>query len=77
MIAAAGIKMLSHVDLNKRNMIIIGVSIAVAIGLRGQENLYADASAGVKAMLHSGLIPGAIVSIALNLILPGRDKSAD
>jgi NCS2 family nucleobase:cation symporter-2 len=77
MIAAAGVKMLSHVDLNKRNMIIIGVSIAVAIGLRGQENLYAGASDGAKAMLHSGLIPGAIVSIALNLILPGRDREGN
>lgn len=73
MIAAAGIKMLSLVELNKRNMIIIGVSIAVAIGLRGQPALYEHASAGVKAMLESGLIPGAIVSILLNLVLPGKE----
>jgi xanthine permease len=73
MIAAAGIKMLSLVDLNKRNMIIVGVSVAVAIGLRGQPALYENASTGVKAMLESGLIPGAIVSILLNLILPGKE----
>jgi len=73
MIAAAGIKMLSLVDLNKRNMIIIGVSVAVAIGLRGQPALYEQASVGVKAMLESGLIPGAIVSIVLNLVLPGKE----
>ena len=73
MIAAAGIKMLSLVELNKRNMIIVGVSIAVAIGLRGQPALYEHASAGVKAMLESGLIPGAIVSILLNLVLPGKE----
>jgi NCS2 family nucleobase:cation symporter-2 len=73
MIAAAGIKMLSLVDLNKRNMIIIGVSVAVAIGLRGQPALYENTSSGVKAMLESGLIPGAIVSILLNLLLPGKE----
>jgi xanthine permease len=73
MIAAAGIKMLSLVDLNKRNMIIIGVSVAVAIGVRGQPALYERASSGVEAMLESGLIPGAIVAILLNLILPGQE----
>ena len=73
MIAAAGIKMLSLIDLNKRNMIIIGVSIAVAIGVRGQPALYEETTEGLKAMLESGLIPGAIVSILLNLILPGKE----
>ncbi|WP_197055986.1 uracil-xanthine permease family protein [Paracoccus halophilus] len=73
MIAAAGIKMLSLVDLNKRNMVVGGVSIAVALGLRAQPDLYANASAGLKAMLDSGLIAGAIVAIVLNLILPGRE----
>lgn len=73
MIAAAGVKMLSLVELNKRNMIIIGVSIAVAIGLPAQEKLFEHASPGIVAMLESGLIPGAVVSIILNLILPGKE----
>ncbi|MFV0476185.1 MAG: solute carrier family 23 protein, partial [Pikeienuella sp.] len=73
MIAAAGIKMLSLVDLNKRNMIVAGVSIAVALGLRAQPELYAGASAGTKAMLDSGLIAGAVAAILLNLVLPGRE----
>lgn len=77
LITSAGMKMLSHVPFNKRNMLIIGVSLAVAVGLRSQEELYAGASEGLKAILHSGLIPGAIVSIALNLILPkGVDEDA-
>ena len=79
LIAAAGMKMLSTVPFNKRNMLIIGVSMAVALGLRGQEALYANVSDGTKAILNSGLIPGAIVSIILNLVLPGRpsEKSTD
>jgi xanthine permease len=72
LIAAAGMKMLSAVPFNKRNMLIIAVSMAVALGLRGQEALYANVSDGAKAILNSGLIPGAIVSIVLNLVLPGR-----
>jgi len=63
LISAAGMKMLLPVDFNKRNMLIIGVTLAVAIGLREQDGLYASASEGTRAMLSSGLIPGAIVSI--------------
>jgi NCS2 family nucleobase:cation symporter-2 len=72
MIVAAGIKMLADVNYTRRNMLIIGVSIAVAIGLRFQEDIYAAAPPGLHAILHSGLVPGAITSIVLNLILPGR-----
>ncbi|MBV1906786.1 MAG: purine/pyrimidine permease, partial [Pseudomonadales bacterium] len=72
LIASAGIKMLSAVDLNKRNMLIIGVSLSAAMGLREQQGLYTGLSEGLRAILHSGLVPGAFVSIMLNLILPGR-----
>ncbi len=72
MIVSAGIKMLAEVDFSRRNMLIIGVSIAVAIGLRHQQGLYSAAPADVQAILHSGLVPGAIMSISLNLVLPGR-----
>ena len=76
LITSAGMKMLHAVPFNKRNMIIIGVSLAVAIGLRLQEGLYADAPDGLKAILHSGLIPGAVVSIVLNLALPNGEEDA-
>nr|WP_298523126.1 solute carrier family 23 protein [uncultured Halomonas sp.] len=74
MIASAGIKMLSGVDFNKRNMVVIGVSLAVAIGLPAQEGLYANLSTNVQAIIESGLIPGAITAIVLNLILPKGEK---
>lgn len=74
MIAAAGVRMLSLVTLNKRNMLIIGISVAFAIGLRGQPDLYEHYSVGTKAMLESGLIPGTVVSMLLNLLLPGRER---
>jgi NCS2 family nucleobase:cation symporter-2 len=74
MIVSAGIKMLAGIEYTRRNMLIIGVSIAVAIGLRFQEAIYANAPTDVQAILHSGLVPGALMSIILNLILPGRSK---
>ncbi|WP_156181408.1 uracil-xanthine permease family protein [Halomonas sp. PR-M31] len=74
MIASAGIKMLSTVDFNKRNMVIIGVSLSLAIGLPAQEGLYANLSTNMQAIIESGLIPGAIAAILLNLILPKGEK---
>ncbi|WP_110634016.1 uracil-xanthine permease family protein [Salinicola salarius] len=77
MIASAGVKMLSHAAFNKRNMLIVGVSLAVAIGLPAQSGLYAGAPDQIGVLLESGLIPGALVSIVLNLILPkAADESA-
>ncbi|WP_355660860.1 uracil-xanthine permease family protein [Halomonas salifodinae] len=76
MITSAGIKMLSHVAFDKRNMVIIGVSLSVAIGLPAHEELLAGASAEVRAMLASGLIPGALCAMLLNLLLPTPDKRA-
>nr|WP_299241792.1 nucleobase:cation symporter-2 family protein [uncultured Halomonas sp.] len=75
MIASAGIKMLSGVDFNKRNMVVIGVSLAVAIGLPAQEGLYANLSTNMQAVIESGLIPGAITAIVLNLILPKSEHA--
>src|SRR5699024_1092949 len=73
-IASAGIKMLSHIDFNKRNMVIIGVSLSAAIGLPAQEGIYADYSENVQAIIESGLIPGALCAIVLNLVLPRQDR---
>ncbi|MBB3190168.1 uracil-xanthine permease family protein [Halomonas cerina] len=74
MIASAGIKMLSHIDFNKRNMVIIGVSLSAAIGLPAQEGLYAGLAENVQAIIESGLIPGALCAILLNLVLPKQDR---
>ncbi|MFG6176235.1 uracil-xanthine permease family protein [Halomonas sp. THAF12] len=75
MIASAGIKMLSHIDFNKRNMVIIGVSLSAAIGLPAQEGLYAGLAENVRAIIESGLIPGALCAIILNLVLPKHDRT--
>lgn len=75
MITSAGLKMLSTITFDKRTVVIIGVSLAFAVGLPAQEGLYANAPEGLKAILHSGLIPGALVSIGLNLVLPRGQES--
>ncbi|MCB6583055.1 purine permease, partial [Blautia faecis] len=51
MIASAGIKMLSGIDFNKRNMLIIALSLATALGLPAQKGLYAAYSENVQAII--------------------------
>ncbi len=73
MIASAGIKMLSHIGFTKRNMVIIGMTLAVALGLPEHPDIYAGLPENVQSMLESGLIPGALTAIILNLVLPSVD----
>jgi hypothetical protein len=60
LITGAGMKMPHAVPFNRRNMLIIGDSLAVAIGLPLQEGLDTDAATGLKALLNSGLIAGGL-----------------
>jgi NCS2 family nucleobase:cation symporter-2 len=70
MVAAAGLNMLSEVDMNRRNMVIIAVSLAVGLGL----NLVPTAVQYVPGvwgtLLTSAVAPTAILAIVLNLALP-------
>ena len=70
MVAAAGLNVLSEIDMNRRNMIIIAVSLAVGLGL----NLVPSAVQYVPGvwgtLLTSAVAPTAILAIAMNLILP-------
>ena len=70
MVAAAGINMLCEVQMSRRNMVIIALSLSVGLGL----NLVPTAVQYLPGVLNtlaiSGLLPTAIIAIALNLILP-------
>ncbi|MEO0939300.1 MAG: nucleobase:cation symporter-2 family protein [Pseudomonadota bacterium] len=70
MVAAAGLNVLSEVTLNRRNMVIIAVSLAFGLGL----NLVPTAVQYVPnpwgILMTSAVAPTAIVAIVLNLVLP-------
>ena len=70
MVAAAGLNMLSEVNMNRRNMVIIAVSLAFGLGL----NLVPTAVQYVPnpwgILMTSAVAPTAIVAIVLNLVLP-------
>lgn len=70
MVAAAGLNMLTEVKMNRRNMIIIAVSLAAGLGLNLVPTAVQYLPGVVKTLATSAVAPTAIVAIALNLILP-------
>ena len=70
MVAAAGINMLSDVVWNRRNMVILAVSLSVGFGLQLEPSALQHLPRTLQILLTSGLLPAAGISIALNLLLP-------
>ncbi|MFM9433425.1 xanthine permease [Janthinobacterium sp. CG_23.3] len=76
MIISAGIQLLSNVEHNKRNGIIIAVSIGCGLAVSVRPELLGQLPAFVKEIFGSGITVGALVAIALNLVLPERPVEA-
>ncbi|MEM7469774.1 MAG: nucleobase:cation symporter-2 family protein [Pseudomonadota bacterium] len=70
MVAAAGLNMLTEVNMNRRNMIIIAVSLAAGLGLNLVPSAVQYLPGVVKILMTSAVAPTAIVAIVLNLVLP-------
>jgi len=70
MIISAGLNMLSEVEMNRRNMVIIAVSLSVGLGLSQVPTAVQHVEGTMNTLLISGLLPTAVISIVLNLILP-------
>ncbi len=75
MIVSAGIKLLASCDLNRRNMLIIAMSLSAAIGLAQVPEALSSLDANLAIVLKSGVIPAGFVSLILNLILPKEEKA--
>ncbi|MFC6486577.1 uracil-xanthine permease family protein [Nitratireductor sp. GCM10026969] len=79
MVAAAGVKILSAVEWNRRNMVIFAVSLSVGLGLQLEPDALQHLPETAQILLTSGLLPSAFLAIALNLLLPeeaGEDVRA-
>ena len=70
MVAAAGMNMLSEVEMNRRNMVIIAVSLAAGLGLNLVPTAVQYLPGVVKILATSAVAPTAIVAIFLNRVLP-------
>jgi len=70
MVVSAGINMLSEVRWNRRNMLILAISLSIGLGLQAVPDALQHLPATAKILLTSGILPAAMLSIILNLILP-------
>ena len=73
MVAAAGLYVLSDVNLNRRNMVIIAVSLAVGLGKNLLPFGVQDLPGIVKVLATSIVSPTALLTVILNLVLPEED----
>ena len=72
-VAVAGIKILSCVNLTKRNSIILAVSLGLGLGVTFVPEILDASPALIKSLFASGISTGGITALLLNLILPGRE----
>lgn len=70
MVAAAGLNVLSEVEMNRRNMVIIAVSLAAGLGLNLVPTAVQYLPGVVKTLATSAVAPTALVAIVLNQVLP-------
>ena len=76
MIILAGIRMLSGVEQTRRSGLIIAVSLGCGLAVTVRPDLLAKMPAFVREVFGSGITVGALVAVALNLLLPGREFDA-
>ncbi len=73
MIAGAGLKLLGEVNMNRRNMVIVALSLGIGLGLAAVPKAIGIFPAELKMLLVSGLFTSALVAIVLNIVLPEED----
>jgi NCS2 family nucleobase:cation symporter-2 len=73
MVAAAGLNMLSEVQMSRRNMIIIAVSLAFGLGLNLVPTAVQYLPGTLKVLATSAVAPTAVMAVILNLVLPHED----
>lgn len=68
-VAAAGIKTLSRVEINDRNLLIIATSIGLGLGVTFRPDFIAQLPEGLQMVFSSGISTGTIVALVLNIVL--------
>ena len=71
-VVAAGLKMIGLASFNQRNMLIIGLALAIGIGLPEQAGFLERLPGQLRIIMETGLVPAILTAIVMNLVLPGR-----
>jgi len=76
MVASAGLRMLAEVHMNRRNMLILAVSLSVGLGLNAVPQALQHLPDTLRILLASGLLPVAFLAVVLNIVLPEEAEEA-
>ena len=75
LITAAGIKLIAQSELNKRNLLILGLSLSFGIGMYLKPQFAShipDLGINLPLLLTTGLIPAGLLAFVLNATLPKK-----
>ncbi len=75
-VAAAGINILAGIQLDRRALLIISVSLALGLGFSQVPEFLAHLPAGLSSVLESGVATGGICALLMNWFLPETPKQA-
>jgi NCS2 family nucleobase:cation symporter-2 len=70
MVASSAVSMLSAVSWDQRNMLIFGIALSLSMGLQLEPAALAHVPETLRVLLSSGVLPAALISVTLNLVLP-------
>lgn len=77
MVVSAGINLLHTVPMNRRNMMIIALSLSLGLGLQLVPEALQHVPGTLNLLLGTGLLPTALLAIVLNVALPESDDPPD
>ncbi|HFQ5124367.1 TPA: uracil-xanthine permease family protein [Vibrio vulnificus] len=71
-IAAAGVRIISRVDLDRRAILIMALSFSMGLGIAQKPEILQFMPELIKSIFSSGVAAGGITAIVLNLLLPEK-----
>lgn len=73
MVIAYGIKMLSKVEFNSQeNLLIIACSVGMGLGVTAVPDLFAQLPENIKILTNNGIVAGSLTAIVLNIVFNVR-----
>jgi xanthine permease XanP len=72
MVAASGIKILAGVPMNRRNGVILAISLGVGLGVSFVPEITQALPPMVRNALSSGIATGGMCALLMNIVLPGE-----
>ena len=75
MILINGIKMIAKAGFSERNIIVMGITFALGLGIANHQDAIASLPSYIKFIFHDTVSATCIISIAANLIFPADKES--